>query len=97
MYSVKVKEESVKVDLKLNSQKKKIMTSGPITSWQINGETMETVTDSLFLGSKMPAEGDGSHEIKRRLLSEREANSPSIPSPTFITSKQLLPSCPSIW
>ena len=61
---MKVKEESEKVGLKLNIQKTKIMTSGPITSWQIDGETMETVTDFIFLGSKITAEGDCSHEIK---------------------------------
>ena len=65
---MKVKEESEKVGLKLNIQKAKIMASGPITSWQIDGETMETVTDFLFLGSKITANGDCSHEIKRRLL-----------------------------
>ena len=61
---MKVKEESEKVGLKLNIQKTKIMTSGPITSWQVDGETMETVTDFIFLGSKITAEGDCSHEIK---------------------------------
>ena len=65
---MKVKEESEKVGLKLNIQKTKIMASGPITSWQIDGETMETVTDLIFLGSKITADGDCSHEIKRRLL-----------------------------
>ena len=65
---MKVKEESEKVGLKLNIQKTKIMASGPITSWQIDGETMETVTDFIFLGSKFTADGDCSHEIKRRLL-----------------------------
>ena len=64
---MKVKEESEKVDLKLNIQKTKIMASGPITSWQIDGETMETVTDIVFWGSKI-ADGDCSHEIKRHLL-----------------------------
>ena len=63
-----MKEESEKVDLKLNIQKTKIMASSPITSWQIDGETMETVTDFIFLGSKIAAAGDCSHEIKRRLL-----------------------------
>ena len=63
----KVKEESEKVGLKLNIQKTKIMASGPITSWQIDGETMETVTDFTFLGSKITADGDCSHEIKRHL------------------------------
>ena len=65
---MKVKEESEKVGLKLNIQKTKIMASGLITSWQIDGETMETVTDFIFLGSKITADGDCSHEIKRRLL-----------------------------
>ena len=63
---MKVKEESEKVDLKLNNQKTKIMPSGPITSWQIDGETMEIVADFIFLGSKIIAYGDCSHEIKRR-------------------------------
>ena len=66
--SMKVKEESEKVGLKLNIQKTKIMTSGPITSWEIDGETVETVTDFIFLASKITADGDCSHEIKRRLL-----------------------------
>ena len=65
---MKVKEERGKVDLKLNIQKTKIMASGPITSWQIDGETMETVTDFVFLGFKITADGDYSHEIKRHLL-----------------------------
>ena len=65
---MKVKEESEKVGLKLNIQKTKIMASGPITSWQIDGETMETVTDFIFLVSKIAADGDCSHEIKRHLL-----------------------------
>ena len=65
---MKVKEESEKVGLKLNIQKTKIMASGPITSWQIDRETMETVTDFIFLGSKITADGDCSHEIKRCLL-----------------------------
>ena len=65
---MKVKEESEKVCLKLNIQKTKILASGPITSWQIDGETMETVTDFIFLGSKITADGDCNHEIKRRLL-----------------------------
>ena len=64
---MKVKEESEKVGLKLSIQKTKIMASGPITSWQIDGETVETVTDFIFLGSKITADGDCSHEIKRRL------------------------------
>ena len=70
--SMKVKEDSEKVGLKLNIQKTKIMASGPITSWQIDGEAMETVTDFAFWGSKIPADGDCSHEIKRRLLFGRE-------------------------
>ena len=70
---VRVKEESEKVGLKLNIQKTKIMVSGPITSWQIDGETMETVTDFVFLGSKITADGDCSHKIKRRLLLGRTA------------------------
>ena len=64
---MKVKEESEKADLKLNIQKTKIMASGPITSWEIDGETVETVRDFIFLGSKITADGDCSHEIKRRL------------------------------
>ena len=70
---MKVKEESEKVGLKLNIQKMKIMACGPITSWQIDGETMETVTDFIFLGSKITADGDCSHEIKRCLLLARKA------------------------
>ena len=69
---MKVKEESEKVGLKLSSQKTKIMASGPITSWQIDGDTMETVTNFIFLGSKITADGDCSHEIKRRLLLGRK-------------------------
>ena len=69
---LKVKEESEKVGLKLNIQKTKIMVSGPIISWQIVGETMETVTDFIFWGSKITADGDCSHEIKRRLLLGRK-------------------------
>ena len=69
---MKVKEESEKVGLKLNIQKTKIMASGPITSWQIDGETMETVRDFIFLGSKLTADGDCGHEIKRRLLLGRK-------------------------
>ena len=63
-----MKEESEKVGLKLNIQKTKIIASGPIISWQIDGETEKTVTDFIFLGSKIPADGDCSHEIKRHLL-----------------------------
>ena len=69
---IKVKEESEKVGLKLNIQKTKIMASGPITSWEIDGETMETVSDFIFGGSKITADGDCSHEIKRRLLFGRK-------------------------
>ena len=70
---MEVKEESEKVGLKLNIQKMKIMASGPITSWEIDGETMETVTDFIFLGSKISADGDCNHETKRRLLPGRKA------------------------
>ena len=69
---MKVKEESEKVGLKLNIQKTKIMASGPMTSWEIDGETVETVSDFIFLGSKITADGDCSHEIKRRLLLGRK-------------------------
>ena len=72
---MKVKEESEKVGLKLNIQKTKIMASGPITSWQIDGKIMEVVTDFIFLGSKITADGDCSHEIKRCLLLGRKAMS----------------------
>ena len=70
---MKVKEESEKVGLKLNIQKTKIMASGPITSWEIDGETVETVSDFIFRGSKITADGDCSHEIKRCLLLGRKA------------------------
>ena len=70
---MKVKEESEKPGLKLNIQNTKIMASSPITLWQIDGETMETVTNFIFLGSKITADGDGSHEIRRHLLLERKA------------------------
>ena len=69
---IKVKEESEKVGLKLNIQKMKIMASGPITSWETDGETVETVSDFIFLGSKITAGGERSHEIKRRLLLGRK-------------------------
>ena len=72
-FSMKVKEESEKTGLKLNIQKTKIMASDPITSWQIDGATLETVTDFIFLGSKITADGDCSHEIKRSLLLGRKA------------------------
>ena len=70
---VKVKEESEKVGLKFNIEKPKIIASSPNSSWQIDGETMETVTDFIFLGSKITADGDGSHAIKRCLLLGRKA------------------------
>ena len=70
---MKVKKESEKVGLKLNIQKTKIMAFGPITSWKIDGETMETVTDSIFLGSKITVDGNCSHEIKRHLFTGRKA------------------------
>ena len=69
---MRVKEESEKVDLKINIQKTKMMASGPITSWEIDGETVERVSDFIFLGSKITANGDCSHEIKRRLLLGRK-------------------------
>ena len=84
---MKVQEESEKVGLKLNIQKVKIMSSGPITSWQIDGERVETVSDFVFLGSKITADGDCSHEIKRRLLLGRKVmtNLDSILKSTDIT------------
>ena len=83
---MKVKEESEKVGLKLNTQKTKIMVSGPITSWEIDGETVETVSDFIFCGSKITADGDCSHEIKRCLLLERKVmtNLDSITLPTKV-------------
>ena len=81
---MKVKEDSEKVGLKLNIQKTKIMVSGPITSWQIDGEIMETVTDFIFLGSKITADGDCSHKIKRHLLLGRKA----MTNPGSILKKQ---------
>ena len=71
-FLVKVKEESEKVGLKLNMQKTKIMASGPITSWEIDGETVETVSDFIFLGSKITADGDCSHEIKEACSFEKK-------------------------
>ena len=84
---MKVKEEREKVGLKLNVQKAKIVASGPITLWEIDGETVETVSDFIFLGSKITADGDCSHEIKRRLLLERKvlANLDSISKSRDIT------------
>ena len=70
---MRVKEENEKADLKLNIQKTKIMASGPIISWQIDGRTVDTATDFIFWGSKITADGDGSHEIKRHLLLGRKA------------------------
>ena len=86
-----MKEESEKADLKLNIKKTKFMASGLITSWQIDGETMETVADFIFLGSKITADGDCSHEIKRRLLLGRKAmtNLDSILKSRDITDKGL--------
>ena len=83
---MKVKEESEKVGLKFNIQKTKIMASGPITSWEIDGETVETVADFIFGGSKITADGDCSHEIKRRLLLGRKA---------VTNLDSILKSCPS--
>ena len=93
---IKVKVESEKVGLKLNIQKTKIMASGPITSWEIDGETVETMSDFIFLGSKTTADGDCSHEIKRHLLLEREVmtnldsifRSRDITLPTKVLSSQ---------
>ena len=70
---MKVKEESEKAGLKLNIQKTKIMASGPITSWEVDGETVETVSDFIFLGSKITADGDCNHEIKRHLVLDRKS------------------------
>ena len=80
---MKVKEESEKVGFKLNIQKTKIMSSGPITSWEIDRETVETVSDFIFWGSKIPADGDCSHEIKRRLLLGRKAKSLLVEVPEY--------------
>ena len=87
---MKVKVESEKVGLKLNIQKTKIMVSGPITSWEIDGETVETVSDFIFWGSKITADGDCSHEIKRRLLLGRKVmtNLDSILKTRDITCQQ---------
>ena len=91
---MKVKEESEKAGLKLNIQKTKIMASGPVTSWQLDGETIETVTDFIFLGSKITADSDCCHEFKRRLLLRRKAmnnldsivKSRDVPLPTKVRS-----------
>ena len=83
---MKVKEESEKVGLKFNIQKTKMVAAGPITSWQIDGETVETVTDFMFLGSKITADGDCSHEIKRHLLLERK---PMINLDSILKSREI--------
>ena len=89
---MKVKEESEKVGLKFNIQKTKIMASGPITSWEIDGETVETVSDFIFLGSKISADGDWSHEIKRHLLLGRKVMT-NLSSVQFSSVAQ---SCPTL-
>ena len=103
---MKAKEESEKAGLKVNIQKTKIMASGPITSWQIDGETVETVADFSFLGSKITADGDCSHEIKRRLLLGRKARtnldsiikSRDITLPTKVCLiKAMVFSCGHVW
>ena len=103
---MKVKEEGEKVSLKLSIQKTKIMASGPITSWQIDGETVETVADFIFLSSKITADGDCSHEIKRRLLLGRKVmtnlysilNSRDITLPTkFCLVKAMAFSSSHVW
>ena len=86
---MKVREEREKVGLKLNIRKTKIMSSGPITSWQIDGETVETVTDFIFWGSKITADGDCSNEIKRRLLLGRKVMT------NLAAAAELLQSCPT--
>ena len=96
---MKVKVESEKVGLKLNIQKTKIMTSGPITSWEIEGETVETVSDFIFLGSKITADGDCSHEIKRRLLLgrkvmtnlDRESRDITLPTKVHLVKAMVFP------
>ena len=103
---MKVKEESEKVGLKLNTQKTKIMASGPITSWAIDGETVETVSDFIFGGSKITADGDSSHEIKRCLLLGRKVmtnldnifKSRDITLPTKVhLVKAMVFSCGHVW
>ena len=91
---MKVKVESEKVGLKLNIQKTKIMASGPITSWEIDGEIVETLSDFIFLGSKITADGCCSHEIKRRLLGHPRAPAPSILYPASDIDWHLLNSWP---
>ena len=90
-FLMKVKEESEKVGLKLNIQKTKIMASGPITSWQIDGETVEAVADFIFLGSKITADGDFSHESKRHLLLGRKAMINLVYVSCSVVSDSLLP------
>ena len=88
---MKVKEESEKAGLKLNIWKTKIMVSGPITSWQIDGETMETVTDFIFLGSRITADGDCSHEIKRHMLLGRKAMTNLVNGSHLVMSDSVTP------
>ena len=88
---MKVKEESDKAGLKLNIQKTKNMASGPITSWQINGETVETVSDFIFGGSKITADGDCSHEIKRCLLLGRKAMTNLLPTKVHVVKAMVFP------
>ena len=102
---MKVKEDSEKVGLKLNIQKTKIMAPGPITSWQIDGETMETMADFIFLGSKLTADGDCSHEIKRHLLLGRKVmtnldrilKSRNITLPTKVCLVKAMASSVHVW
>ena len=102
---MKVKEESEKVGLQLNIQKTKIVASGPITSWEMDGETVETLSDFMFLGSKITADGDCSHEIKRHLLLGRKVmtnldsifKSRDITSPTKVHSQGYGFSCGHVW
>ena len=89
---IKVKEESEQAGLKLNIQKTKIMATCPITSWQIDGETMETVRDHIFLGSKITADGDCNHEIKRHLLLQKTA---MINLDNILKSRHIADKCPS--
>ena len=88
---MKLKEESENVGLKLNVQKTKIMASGPITSWEIDGETVETVSDFIFGGSKITADGDCSHEIKRRLLLERKSRDITLPTKVRLVKAIVFP------
>ena len=89
---MKVKEESEKAGLKLNIQKTKIMATGPITSWQVDGETMETVRDFIFLGSKITVDGDCSHEIKRHFSPWKKSND----RPAAAAAAKSLQSCPTL-